>query len=134
MSGEQPSAQSLERLIAAYTKKSGIVTHPGAAITESVRTRLARHLNELGTLLCPCRFYPDKQGGGPASYLDLPLSGVQILPLPAVCDRSAAAEYLPGGHPGRDAYGVVADPTPEQGRPLRHRADEREAERRERPS
>jgi ferredoxin-thioredoxin reductase catalytic chain len=43
-------------------------------------------------------------------------------------------EYLPEGHEGRAIHGVVPDPTPQHGRPLRQKAAEREKERRERPS
>ena len=43
-------------------------------------------------------------------------------------------EHLPEDHEGRQIYGLVEDPTPDKGRPLRHKAEEREIERRERPS
>lgn len=41
-------------------------------------------------------------------------------------------EYLPEGHAGRETYGLVKDPTPDKGRLLRDKAEERERERRER--
>ena len=43
-------------------------------------------------------------------------------------------EHLPGDHEGLEMYGVVKDPTPDKGRALRSKAEEREIERRERPS
>jgi ferredoxin-thioredoxin reductase catalytic chain len=43
-------------------------------------------------------------------------------------------EYLPEGHEGRHTYGLVHDPTPDKGRPLRSLAEKREEERRLRPS
>jgi ferredoxin-thioredoxin reductase catalytic chain len=43
-------------------------------------------------------------------------------------------EYLPEDHDGRIAFGLVNDPTPDKGRPLRHLAEAREKERKERPS
>ena len=43
-------------------------------------------------------------------------------------------EYLPENHDGRQIYGIVTDPTPDQGRALRDKAAEREKERKERPS
>jgi ferredoxin-thioredoxin reductase catalytic chain len=43
-------------------------------------------------------------------------------------------EYLPEDHEGRRTYGVVADPTPDKGRPLRAKAVERESERHSRRS
>jgi ferredoxin-thioredoxin reductase catalytic chain len=46
------------------------------------------------------------------------------------CDEGGApiTEYLPVGHEGLQMYGEVKDPTPDQGRALRHRADEYEKE------
>jgi ferredoxin-thioredoxin reductase catalytic chain len=38
-------------------------------------------------------------------------------------------EYLPEDHVGRLAYGMVPDPTPDKGRPLRSKAADREGER-----
>ena len=62
--GKSPSEKSLarmEKLVDNYTKKSGTTTHPDKTITEAVVLGLARHVDELGRPLCPCRFYPDKQ-------------------------------------------------------------------------
>jgi len=38
-------------------------------------------------------------------------------------------EYLPEGHEALESYGVIKDPHPEKGRPLRDKAAEREQER-----
>ena len=43
-------------------------------------------------------------------------------------------EYLPEGHEALESYGVIKDPEPEKGRPLRDKAAEREKERIDRPS
>ena len=43
-------------------------------------------------------------------------------------------EHLPEEHEGRKIYGVVKDPHPDKGRPLRNKSEERERERKERPS
>ena len=43
-------------------------------------------------------------------------------------------EHLPEDHEGKRIHGQVPDPTPHLGRPLRGKAEEREKERRERPS
>jgi|TARA_B100000809_G_C15084818_1_gene511035 ferredoxin-thioredoxin reductase catalytic chain len=43
-------------------------------------------------------------------------------------------EHLPEEHEGRVMYGDIKDPTPDKGRALRNKAEEREIERRERPS
>ena len=37
-------------------------------------------------------------------------------------DGLPITEYLPEDHEGRQAYGLVTDPTPEKGRALRHKA------------
>jgi hypothetical protein len=43
-------------------------------------------------------------------------------------------EHLPEDHEGKGIHGNVPDPTPHLGRPLRDKAEEREKERRDRPS
>lgn len=139
---KRPSEKSLamvDRLVDGYTKKSGTFTHPDPGVTKAVKLGLARHMDELHTLLCPCRFYPDKSGEAKHRTWICPCDDMQIykychcmlfvteLGLPIT-------EYLPQSHVGRDTYGEIRDPIPEKGRPLRHRADEREEERRNRPS
>ncbi|MDP6498827.1 MAG: ferredoxin-thioredoxin reductase catalytic domain-containing protein [Dehalococcoidia bacterium] len=66
---------------------------------------LAPNIDDIGRPLCPCRFYPDKN-----------------------------TEYLPEGHEALDSYGIIQDPRPEKGRPLRDKAAEPEQERIDRPS
>ncbi|HKI62316.1 MAG TPA: ferredoxin-thioredoxin reductase catalytic domain-containing protein [Mariprofundaceae bacterium] len=137
-----PCAKSLaivDRLIAAYTKKSGTFTHPDAEVTESVRLGLARHMDEVNKLLCPCRFYPDKAEEVKHRTWICPCDDMQVYKfchcLLFVTEQGMPiTEYLPEGHEGRDAYGEVEDPTPDKGRLLRHRAQEREDERHCRPS
>ena len=41
-------------------------------------------------------------------------------------------EYLPEDHEGRQTYGLIKDPNPDKGRPMRDKAAEREKERKER--
>ncbi len=130
---QRPSSESLckvDRLIAGYTKKSGTVTHPGPEVTESVRLGLARHIDELGKALCPCRFYPDKQAEVQHRTWICPCDDMQVYKycqclLFVTKEGLPVTEYLPPDHEGRDAYGLVPDPTPGQGRPLRHKAEER---------
>ena len=43
-------------------------------------------------------------------------------------------EYLPEDHEGRRSYGLIKDPNPDKGRPMRDKSAEREKERKERPS
>jgi ferredoxin-thioredoxin reductase catalytic chain len=49
-------------------------------------------------------------------------------------DGQPITEHLPEDHEGRAIHGLVRDPTPDRGRALRDKAEERERERRERPS
>ena len=49
-------------------------------------------------------------------------------------DGYPITEYLPEGHEALESYGVIEDPEPEKGRPLRDKAAEREQERINRPS
>ncbi len=142
MSNPGPSKESMERirrLVANYTRKSGTTTHPDPEVTEAVVLGLARHLDELGKPLCPCRFYPDKQQEIKRRSWICPCDEMQIYKychcLLFVTESGLPiTEYLPPEHPGRDAYGLVRDPTPDKGRLLKHRAEERERERHARQS
>lgn len=51
----------VDRLVESYTRKSGSCLHPDPQVTEEVKLGLARNMDEVGKLLCPCRFYPDKR-------------------------------------------------------------------------
>lgn len=128
------SVRRIERLVQLYTEKSGTTTHPDLEITNAVVIGLARNLDVLGRPLCPCRFYPN------------PIEEVRHRTWICACDDmqiykychcllfvtgegKPITEYLPEDHPGRLTYGIVTDPTPDRGRPLRARASERESER-----
>jgi ferredoxin-thioredoxin reductase catalytic chain len=138
----EPSAKSterIERLISSYTKKSGTTTHPNKVVTDSVAVGLAKNIDELGKPLCPCRFYPDKEEEAQHRTWICPCADMAVYKY-CHCllfvreDGMPITQYLPEDHEARSSYGIVTDPTPEQGRPLRAKADEREAERRERSS
>ena len=133
------SIQRIEKFVKIYTEKSGTTTHPDAAVTNAVVQGLARSLDALGRPLCPCRFYPN------------PAEEVQHRTWICACDDmqiykychcllfvnsegNPITEYLPADHAGRRAYGLALDPTPDKGRPLRAKAEERERERRVRHS
>ena len=139
---EEPSEKSrsrIRKLVDSFTKKSGTTTHPDGAVTEAVELGLARHIDELGKPLCPCRFYPDKQEEVKHRTWICPCDDMQIYKychcLLFVTEKGEPiTEYLPDGHEGTQIYGIVTDPTPEQGRALRGKEEEREKERRERPS
>ena len=49
-------------------------------------------------------------------------------------DGFPITEYLPEHHEGTQTYGLIKDPNPDKGRPMREKVEEREKERRERPS
>lgn len=140
--GDEPSKKNLDRIrkfIDSYCKKSGTTTHPDPEVTEAVALGLAQHMDELGRPLCPCRFYPDKREEVKHRTWICACDDMQIYKychcLLFVDEQGRPiTEYLPEDHEGRKIHGLVEDPTPEQGRPLRDKAEERERERRERPS
>ena len=139
---KQPSDKSrgrIQKLIDNYCKKSGTTTHPDKEVTESVALGLAKHLDELGKPLCPCRFYPNKAEEVTHRTWICACDDMQIYKychclLFVTEEGKPITEYLPEDHEGRQIHGIVSDPTPELGRPLRDKAAEREKERIERPS
>ncbi|MCB0272540.1 MAG: hypothetical protein KDD46_05970 [Bdellovibrionales bacterium] len=142
MSVNQPTDQSLQRvrkLVDAYTNKSGTTTHPNDEVRVAVELGLAKHIDDIGRPLCPCRFYPDKQEEIKHRTWVCPCDDMQIYKychcLLFVCeDGNPITEYLPDGHDGKEVYGLVKDPTPDKGRALKNKAEEREIERKERQS
>lgn len=138
----KPSEKSLttiQRLIDSYTVKSGTTVHPEEGVTESVLLGLAANLDELKRPLCPCRFYPDKTEEIKHRTWICPCEDMKIYKychclLFVTKEGFPITEYLPEDHEGRLIYGLVKDPTPEQGRESREKAAEREKERKERPS
>ena len=142
MSIENPTPKSIERiqrLVQIYTSKSGTVTHPDAAVTESVVLGLARNLDRFARPLCPCRFYPNPEEEIKHRTWICACDDMQIYKychclLFVTQDGNPITEYLPEDHEGRATYGFVADPTPQLGRPLRAHAARREQERKQRNS
>jgi len=139
---EQPSETArakMRKFVELYCAKSGTTTHPDPDVTEAVVLGLARNQDTLGKPLCPCRFYKDKAEEVTHRTWICACDDMQIYKychcLLFVTESGLPiTEYLPEDHEGRQIYGVVNDPSPEKGRPLRHKAEEREKERRERPS
>ncbi len=139
---EQPTDKSMDRMrkfVKAYCDKSGTTIHPEPEVTESVILGLASNLDTLGRPLCPCRFYPNKKEEITHRTWICACDDMQIYKychcLLFVNEEGLPiTEYLPEGHDGLLAYGLVKDPSPDKGRPLRDKAAEREKERRERPS
>ena len=138
----KPSAEAVQRMrrfVEKYCEKSGTTTHPDREVTEAVIQGLSVHYETLGKPLCPCRFYPDKNEEIKHRTWICACDDMQIYKychclLFVTPDGSPITEYLPETHEGRQIYGLVKDPTPDKGRPLRDKAAQREIERRERPS
>lgn len=135
----EEAIQKIRRFVEKYCEKSGTTTHPDTDVTESVVLGLAHNRETLGKPLCPCRFYPDKQEEVKHRTWICACDDMQIYKychcLLFVNQQGLPiTEYLPDDHVGRQTYGLVTDPTPDKGRALRNQAEERERERKERPS
>lgn len=139
---EQPSEKAMQRmrrLVENFTEKSGTYTSPVEGVTESVILGLAQNIDEVGRPLCPCRFYPDKTEEVKHRTWICPCDDMQIYKychclLFVDKDGMPITEHLPEDHEGKEMYGLIEDPHPDKGRALRNKAEEREIERRERPS
>ena len=139
---DQPSEKAMARMrnfVEKYCEKSGTFTHPDDEVTEAVVVGLAVNVDEIGRPLCPCRFYPDKQEEIKHRTWICACDDMQIYKychclLFVNKDGLPITEYLPEDHEGRKMYGVVKDSVPDKGRALRNNAEQREKERRERPS
>ncbi|MEM7348788.1 MAG: ferredoxin-thioredoxin reductase catalytic domain-containing protein [Chloroflexota bacterium] len=135
----EKSLQMVDRLVDKFTQKSGTCTHPIEEVTDGVKLGLANNIDEVNKPLCPCRFYPDKEEEVQHRTWICPCADMQIYKychcmLFVTEEGMPITEYLPETHEGRTSYGVIKDPTPDKGRVLRHKAEEREKERIERPS
>ena len=139
---EQPSEKAMQRmrrLVENFTEKSGTYTSPVEGVTESVILGLAQNVDEVGRPLCPCRFYPDKAEEVKHRTWICPCDDMQIYKychclLFVDKEGMPITEHLPEDHEGKEMYGLIEDPHPDKGRALRNKAEEREIERRERPS
>jgi ferredoxin-thioredoxin reductase catalytic chain len=139
---DAPSEESMKkarRLVTKFAEKSGTQMHPIPEVTEDVIVGLAKNRDELGKMLCPCRFYPDKVEEVKHRTWICPCDDMQVYKychcLLFVGDEGEPITcHLPEGHEGRQAYGDTPDPTPDKGRALRKKAAEREEERINRPS
>ncbi len=139
---KQPSEKAVKRMrvfVEKYTEKSGTYVSPVEGVTEQVVLGLAQNIDEIGRPLCPCRFYPDKNEEIKHRTWICACDDMQIY---KYCHRMLfgyeegfpITEHLPEGHEALKSYGVIKDPHPEKGRPLRNKAEEREQERIDRPS
>ncbi|MCK6527333.1 ferredoxin:thioredoxin reductase [Myxococcota bacterium] len=123
-----PSDRNVEKMwkyARKFAEKTGTHFHPEPEVTEAVVQGLAINIEEVGRPLCPCNFYPDKKQ-------ELEEGGRRWV---CACDEMQRykychcllfvredglpiTEYLPEDHEGRQAYGLVTDPTPDKGRAL----------------
>lgn len=135
-----PSEKSIERMrkfVEIYTRKTGTYTSPVEGVTEAVIIGLAANVDDLGKPLCPCRFYPDKAEEATHRTWICACDDMKIYKY-CHCllftneEGLPITEYLPEGHDGLVNYGLIKDPTPDKGRELRDKAEDREQERRER--
>ena len=129
----------IRRFVQKYCEKSGTIPHPDKQISEAVVMGLAQNLALLGKPLCPCRFYPNKEEEVKHRTWICACDDMQIYKychclLFVNQEGRPITEYLPVDHVGRENYGLVRDPTPSHGRPLRHMAEMRERERKLRHS
>lgn len=139
MAPKEETLVKMRRFVDNYCKKSGTTVHPDPEITDAVVVGLAKNKDDLGKPLCPCRFYPDKKEEVTHRTWICACDDMQIYKychcLLFVNEEGLPiTEHLPEEHEGRQMYGLVTDPTPDKGRPLRKKAEEREIERKERPS
>ena len=138
----EPTEKSIQRMrtfVDKYCEKSGTTVSPVEGVTDQVILGLAQNIDEIGRPLCPCRFYPDKNEEIKHRTWICACDDMQIY---KYChwmlfvneDGFPITEYLPEDHEGRQTYGLIKDPNPDKGRPMRDKATDREKERKERPS
>ncbi len=132
MTVAKPSEKALSRIrryVEKYRQKTGTSAHPHADVGEAMELGLAQHIDELGRPLCPCNFYPDKQGELDDSRRwvcacdEMKQYKYCHCLLFTTPDGQPITEYLPEDHEGREIYGDVADPTPAKGREGRHQIE-----------
>lgn len=129
-------SKRIKNLVEKFLERSGTNRHPIPEVSESVMKGLSKNIDELGKPLCPCRFYPDKTEEIKNRTWICPCDDMQIYKychclLFVTEEGKPITEYLPKDHEGRIAYGFVKDPTPDKGRALRKKAEEREKIRKE---
>ena len=119
----EASLAKMRKYVTAFAAKSGTSLHPRPEITEFLVIGLAQHFDRLGRPLCPCNFYEDKVAEAKSSEWICACDEMQRYKychclLFVNDDGLPITEYLPEGHEGRDAYGVIRDPDPTRGRAL----------------
>ncbi len=120
-----PSEQLLKRMrsyVEKYRQKSGTSGHPNPEVTDAVIMGLASNVDEVGRPLCPCNFYLNKQAEAASGRTwfcacdEMKQFKYCHCLLFVTPEGRPITEYLPEDHEGRQAYGLVKDPTPSKGR------------------
>ena len=133
----EPTEKSLKRMqiyTEKYWEKTGTSPHPTPDIADTVINGLAQNIDETGRPLCPCNFYPDKEAELQRSREwvcacdEMKIFKYCHCLLFVTPEGMPITEYLPEDHEGRQVYGLIEDPTPDKGRELRRKADEKIAE------
>ena len=132
----EPTQESLEKIrkfVQGFAEKSGTMVHPNPAVTEAVVKGLASHIDELGKPLCPCNFYKDKEAEAKLRRWICACDEMQKYKychclLFVNSEGLPITEYLPEGHEGREAYGIVRDPNPDKGRAMARVLDRHQTE------
>jgi len=120
----EPSKANVDKMWAyarKYAEKSGTSLHPDVNVTQTVVEGLARHIESVGRPLCPCNFYPDPAAEAKLRRWICACDEMQKYKychclLFVTSEGVPITEYLPEGHEGLDAYGLVKDPSPDKGR------------------
>jgi len=66
------SLEAMRKFSEAYAKRTGTFFCLDISVTAAVIEGLARHKNQLGAPLCPCRHYDDKQSEAEVAYWNCP--------------------------------------------------------------
>ncbi len=68
----QRTFDAMQKFAEQYAKRSGTYFCADPAITTAVIEGLAKHKEELGAPLCPCRYYEDKEAEVKNTYWNCP--------------------------------------------------------------
>lgn len=66
------SFEAMRKFSETYAKRTGTYFCADQSITNAVIEGLAKHKDELGSPLCPCRYYEDKEAEVKNSYWNCP--------------------------------------------------------------
>ncbi len=69
---DQDTIETMIHFSEQYARRTGTYFCSDPVITVAVIEGLAKHKEEFGAALCPCRFYPDKEAEVKAAYWNCP--------------------------------------------------------------